>query len=205
MLQHCHNTHFSREIDKAILCMHLSQLRIMSTLTPHTGSGRLSVQLQKDIDSRGPPYASKVWLTSRSRPSILLHPGLMVPPYTMMDGLLNLAMARMTPGMFLSHPGREMLASYHWPHITVSMLSAMMSREGRLWLRGQAHWLRGAASKETGVDCTQEGCSSENENRLRYLCSGVVYAGGGGQVCVPLGTKGPESFERNTAMPCNAD
>lgn len=78
------------------------------------------------------PYDSKVMVTFKSLPSILLQPGLMVPPYTMMEGRLNLAMAITTPGMFLSHPGREMLASYHWPHITVSMLSAMMSRDGRL-------------------------------------------------------------------------
>ena len=71
-------------------------------------------------------------LTARFLPSILLQPGLMEPPYTMMEGLLNLAMAMTTPGMFLSHPGSEMLPSYHWPHITVSMLSAMMSLEGKL-------------------------------------------------------------------------
>ena len=30
--------------------------------------------------------------------------------------------------MFLSQPGMEMFASYHWHWVTVSMLSAMMSR-----------------------------------------------------------------------------
>ena len=31
------------------------------------------------------------------------------------------------PGMFLSQPGIEMLASYHWALMTVSMESAMRS------------------------------------------------------------------------------
>jgi len=38
-------------------------------------------------------------------------------------------MAIMHPGMFLSQPGMEMLASYHWPRVTVSMESAMRSRD----------------------------------------------------------------------------
>src|SRR3569833_260081 len=46
----------------------------------------------------------------------------------MMLGLFTRPMAITTPGMFLSHPGMEMLASYHWPFMTVSMLSAMISR-----------------------------------------------------------------------------
>ena len=37
----------------------------------------------------------------------------------MREGRLIRPMAIMTPGMFLSHPGMEMLASYHWPPITV--------------------------------------------------------------------------------------
>ena len=37
----------------------------------------------------------------------------MVPPYTMSEGLLRRAIAITVPGMFLSHPGSEMLASYH--------------------------------------------------------------------------------------------
>src|SRR3990172_399930 len=35
------------------------------------------------------------------------------------------------PGMFLSHPGKEMLASYHWLAIRVSIESAMRSRDWR--------------------------------------------------------------------------
>ena len=38
-------------------------------------------------------------------------------------------MAMRQPGMFLSQPGMEMFASYHWPHITVSIESAMRSRD----------------------------------------------------------------------------
>jgi hypothetical protein len=45
-----------------------------------------------------------------------LLPGRMVPPYTMSEGLFRRAMAMTTPGMFLSHPGSEMLASYHCSH-----------------------------------------------------------------------------------------
>src|SRR5512143_3698155 len=37
--------------------------------------------------------------------------------------------AMIVPGMFLSHPGSATLASYHWARITVSIESAMMSRE----------------------------------------------------------------------------
>ena len=40
-------------------------------------------------------------------------PGLMVPPYTMSAGRLRRPMAMRAPGMFLSQPGSEMLASYH--------------------------------------------------------------------------------------------
>ena len=38
-------------------------------------------------------------------------------------------MAMTQPGMFLSQPGREMLASYHWAPMTVSIESAMRSRD----------------------------------------------------------------------------
>ena len=33
------------------------------------------------------------------------------------------------PGMFLSHPGMVTRPSYHWPRVTVSMESAMRSRD----------------------------------------------------------------------------
>jgi hypothetical protein len=39
------------------------------------------------------------------------HPARIVPPYTITDGRLNRAMAMMHPGIFLSQPGTEMLAS----------------------------------------------------------------------------------------------
>ncbi len=39
-------------------------------------------------------------------------------------------MAMRQPGMFLSQPGSEMLPSYHCAPITVSIESAMRSREG---------------------------------------------------------------------------
>ena len=39
----------------------------------------------------------------------------MVPPYTMMAGRFKRPMAIITPGMFLSQPGREMLPSYLVP------------------------------------------------------------------------------------------
>lgn len=50
----------------------------------------------------------------------------------MIEGRLTRAMAMIVPGMFLSQPGSEMLASYHWAPITVSMLSAIKSRDCRL-------------------------------------------------------------------------
>ena len=42
-------------------------------------------------------------------------------------------MAIITPGMFLSQPGIEILASYHCPPITVSILSAFKSLDYRLY------------------------------------------------------------------------
>ena len=62
-------------------------------------------------------------------PNDLAHPGLIVPPYTISDGRFTLAIAIITPGMFLSQPGIEILASYHWPPITVSTESAIRSRD----------------------------------------------------------------------------
>src|ERR1700761_4670613 len=47
----------------------------------------------------------------------------------MSDGRFRRPIAIRQPGMFLSQPGIEMLASYHWADITVSMLSAIMSRD----------------------------------------------------------------------------
>ena len=47
----------------------------------------------------------------------------------MMEGRFSRAIAITQPGMFLSQPGKEMLASYHWADITVSIESAMISRD----------------------------------------------------------------------------
>lgn len=48
-----------------------------------------------------------------------------------MEGRLTLPIAMRHPGMFLSQPGMAMLASYHCPPMTVSIESAMMSRDWR--------------------------------------------------------------------------
>lgn len=48
-------------------------------------------------------------------------PGLMVPPYTMREGRFRRPMAMSVPGMFLSQPGRLMLASYHCALITCAL------------------------------------------------------------------------------------
>ena len=45
-------------------------------------------------------------------------------------GRLSRPNAIRQPGMFLSQPGIATSPSYHWACITVSMESAMMSREG---------------------------------------------------------------------------
>jgi len=50
---------------------------------------------------------------------------------TMIEGRLTRPMAMRHPGMFLSHPGIAMLPSYHWPPMTVSMESAITSRDCR--------------------------------------------------------------------------
>ena len=47
----------------------------------------------------------------------------------MSAGRFSRPMAMMQPGMFLSQPGRAMRASYHWAAMTVSIESAMMSRD----------------------------------------------------------------------------
>ena len=47
----------------------------------------------------------------------------------MIDGRLIRPIAIRHPGMFLSHPGMVTRPSYHWPRVTVSMESAMRSRD----------------------------------------------------------------------------
>jgi len=47
----------------------------------------------------------------------------------MMLGRLSRPIAMMQPGMFLSQPGRAMQASYHWAPMTVSIESAIRSRD----------------------------------------------------------------------------
>lgn len=48
---------------------------------------------------------------------------------TMRDGTLTRPMAMRHPGIFLSHPGTVMSPSYHWAPITVSIESAIKSRD----------------------------------------------------------------------------
>ena len=57
-------------------------------------------------------------------------PARIVPPYTINAGRLSRPIAIRQPGMFLSQPGIATMPSYHWACITVSIESAMMSREG---------------------------------------------------------------------------
>src|SRR5437868_2447787 len=47
----------------------------------------------------------------------------------MSEGRLRRPIAMMQPGMFLSQPGIAIQASYHWPPITVSIESAIRSRD----------------------------------------------------------------------------
>mmetsp|Transcript_43047 Transcript_43047/g.78263 ORF Transcript_43047/g.78263 Transcript_43047/m.78263 type:complete len:389 (-) Transcript_43047:384-1550(-) len=76
------------------------------------------------------PYASNVETISNVSPR-RDRPDAMVPPYIITEGLLTRIMAITQPGMFLSHPGMVTKASYHCAPITVSMLSAMISRDGK--------------------------------------------------------------------------
>mmetsp|Transcript_11041 Transcript_11041/g.20034 ORF Transcript_11041/g.20034 Transcript_11041/m.20034 type:complete len:390 (+) Transcript_11041:309-1478(+) len=76
------------------------------------------------------PYASNVETMSSVSPC-LDRPEAMVPPYIINEGLLTRIMAMTHPGMFLSQPGMVTKASYHCAPITVSMLSAMISRDGK--------------------------------------------------------------------------
>ena len=57
-------------------------------------------------------------------------PGRIVPPYTMIAGRLSRSIAMTEPGMFLSQPGTVITASYHCALTTVSIESAIRSREG---------------------------------------------------------------------------
>ena len=57
-------------------------------------------------------------------------PGLIVPPYTISAGRLSRPIAIRQPGMFLSQPGMATRPSYHCACITVSIESAMTSRDG---------------------------------------------------------------------------
>mmetsp|Transcript_120670 Transcript_120670/g.341211 ORF Transcript_120670/g.341211 Transcript_120670/m.341211 type:complete len:360 (-) Transcript_120670:340-1419(-) len=75
------------------------------------------------------PYASKVETMSSFSPS-RDRPVAMVPPYSISEGLLTRSIAMTQPGMFLSQPGIVTSASYHCAPMTVSILSAMISREG---------------------------------------------------------------------------
>mmetsp|Transcript_33778 Transcript_33778/g.58381 ORF Transcript_33778/g.58381 Transcript_33778/m.58381 type:complete len:239 (+) Transcript_33778:1118-1834(+) len=68
---------------------------------------------------------------SPASPSFSLQPARIVPPYTMMAGRFRRAIAMRQPGMFLSQPGSAMQASYHCAPITVSMESAIRSRDWR--------------------------------------------------------------------------
>ena len=70
------------------------------------------------------PTASKTETTS-----VLLEPGFMLPPYTKIDGLFNLAMAITQAGIFLSHPPMVTKPSKPCPPTTVSIESAITSLE----------------------------------------------------------------------------
>ena len=72
------------------------------------------------------PTASKALTTVRSQAPSL--PGLIVPPYTNIDGMSMRAMASMAPGMFLSQPPIASKPSMLWALQAVSIESAITSR-----------------------------------------------------------------------------
>ena len=72
------------------------------------------------------PTASKTETTS-----VLLEPGFMLPPYTKIEGLFNLAIAITQAGIFLSHPPIVTNPSKPCPPTTVSIESAITSLETR--------------------------------------------------------------------------
>mmetsp|Transcript_22983 Transcript_22983/g.45235 ORF Transcript_22983/g.45235 Transcript_22983/m.45235 type:complete len:249 (-) Transcript_22983:422-1168(-) len=74
------------------------------------------------------PYDWKAETISRTSP-LEDFPGWIVPPYTIREGLFRRAMAMIVPGIFLSHPGMDTFASYHCADITVSIESAIRSRD----------------------------------------------------------------------------
>jgi hypothetical protein len=77
------------------------------------------------------PTASKIDTMSMSAPSSPV-PGRMLPPYTKMLGILRRAMAMTQPGMLFSQPPKARIPSWFMPPATISMLSAMTSRDTRL-------------------------------------------------------------------------
>ena len=74
------------------------------------------------------PYDSNAETMSSRSPSSM--PGAIVPPYTITPGRSSRAIAISEPGMFLSQPGTVTTPSYHCADTTVSMESAMRSRDG---------------------------------------------------------------------------
>jgi hypothetical protein len=90
-----------------------------------TMSRRASSSIRFAMNS---PYEVSAETMSSGRPS-RLRPGRIVPPYTMIDGRFTRPIAITQPGMFLSQPGIEMFASYHCAPITVSIESAIRSRD----------------------------------------------------------------------------
>eukprot|EP00427_Karlodinium_veneficum_P019594 CAMPEP_0169127732 /NCGR_PEP_ID=MMETSP1015-20121227/36178_1 /TAXON_ID=342587 /ORGANISM="Karlodinium micrum, Strain CCMP2283" /LENGTH=91 /DNA_ID=CAMNT_0009191561 /DNA_START=270 /DNA_END=545 /DNA_ORIENTATION=- len=70
---------------------------------------------------------------SKTSPSQDL-PVAIVPPYSITDGLFMRSIPITQPGMFLSHPGIVTKASYHCAPMTVSILSAMISRDGKEYI-----------------------------------------------------------------------
>jgi hypothetical protein len=72
------------------------------------------------------------WIDAKRRCRLRSKPYLTPIQLTIMiNGRLCLAAAIITPGMFLSHPGIEMLASWCCAMVTVSILSAIRSRDWR--------------------------------------------------------------------------
>ena len=82
-------------------------------------------------------------------------------------------MAMTVPGMFLSQPGSEMLASYHCADITVSMLSAIRSRDCRLKLIPSERAAKNDFVNRSAGDIMQTpslGSASQELLRMRWGC-----------------------------------
>src|SRR5438876_1134652 len=102
----------------------------------------------------------------------------MVPPYTNTAGMFMRAMAMSAPGMFLSHPPTASTPSRHWALHTVSIESAITSRD-----TSEYFIPAGAMAQTFGTITVSDGISMGTEGMKYSLVSREVIADSIEAVC----------------------